>query len=141
MAKGTALYNQGKYQEAKDAFSLAKKCAGGNPSEAQKRIDVCDAKMNPSSEPVSQEPYGSVGYGTGPRGIAYMPDITIPVDGQVFVEVHIDTEGTVVDARVVNDTKYPTTVTDSRILSDCIAAAKTAKYRKGKEELRIIVFK
>ena len=69
-----------------------------------------------------------------------MPDRTLPERGQVYVEVHIDTEGNVVDARVISNSKYPTTVTNKRILDDCVAKAKTAKYSKGKEELRIILF-
>jgi len=84
---------------------------------------------------------GGIGYGTGNRGYTYMPDLTVSETGQVYVEVHVDTEGNVIEARVINNSKYPTTITNSRIQADCVAKAKTAKYRKGKEELRIIVFK
>ncbi len=70
-----------------------------------------------------------------------MPDLTVTELGVVYVEVHISTDGTVVDARVVNNSKYPTTITNSRIQAECVAKAKTAKYKPGKEELRIIVFK
>ncbi|MEG1556695.1 MAG: hypothetical protein RR356_08240, partial [Bacteroidales bacterium] len=84
---------------------------------------------------------GGVGYGTGNRGYTYMPDLTVNQMGQVFVEVHVNADGDVIEARIVNNSKYPTTITDSRIQADCIAKAKTAKYRKGKEEFRIIVFK
>lgn len=82
-----------------------------------------------------------IGYGTGNRGYVYMPDITLHETGVVYVEVHIDTEGNVIEARVISNSKYPTTVTNKRILDDCVAKAKTAKYRPGKEELRVIVFK
>jgi uncharacterized protein (TIGR02145 family) len=82
-----------------------------------------------------------ISYGTGTRGYIYMPDLTVTELGVVYVEVHISTDGTVVDARVVNNSKYPTTITNSRIQAECVAKAKTAKYKPGKEELRIIVFK
>ena len=133
MAKGNAAYNQGKYSEAKTYYAKAKQCAGGNPTEAQKKISACEMKLENTKE--------SVAYGTGNRGYTYMPDLTVSESGVVFVEVHIDTEGNVIDARVVSTDKYPTTITDKHILEDCVARAKTAKYRKGKEELRIIVFK
>jgi len=84
---------------------------------------------------------GGVSYGTGNRGYTYMPDLTVSETGTVYVEVHVDTEGNVVEAHVINNSKYPTTITNPRIQADCISKAKTAKYRKGKEELRIIVFK
>jgi len=82
-----------------------------------------------------------IGYGTGNRGYTYMPDLTLSETGVVYVEVHVDAEGNVIEARVINTNKYPTTITNPRIQADCVAKAKTAKYRKGKEELRIIVFK
>ena len=84
---------------------------------------------------------GGIGYGTGTRGYTYMPDLTVTETGMVYVEVHISTDGKVVDARVINNSKYPTTITNSRIQAECVAKAKTAKYKPGKEELRIIVFK
>jgi hypothetical protein len=84
---------------------------------------------------------GGIGYGTGTRGYTYMPDLTVNEAGTVYVEVHISADGKVVDARVINNSKYPTTITNSRIQADCVAKAKTAKYKPGKEELRIIVFK
>ena len=82
-----------------------------------------------------------ISYGTGTRGYTYMPSLTVTELGVVYVEVHISTDGTVVDARVINNSKYPTTITNSRIQAECVAKAKTAKYKPGKEELRIIVFK
>ena len=84
---------------------------------------------------------GGIGYGTGNRGYTYMPDLTVSETGTVYVEVHVDVNGNVLEARVINNSKYPTTITNSRIQADCVAKAKTAKYKKGKEELRIIVFK
>lgn len=45
MAKGNAAYNQGKYSEAKTYYAKAKQCAGGNPTEAQKKISACEAKI------------------------------------------------------------------------------------------------
>ncbi|MCQ2265818.1 MAG: hypothetical protein MJZ46_07270 [Bacteroidales bacterium] len=84
---------------------------------------------------------GGIGYGEGNRGYTYMPDLTVSETGQVFVEVHIDTDGNVLDARIIDNSKYPTTIANRRIQAECVAKAKTAKYKKGKEELRIIVFK
>lgn len=84
---------------------------------------------------------GNIGYGTGGRGYTYMPDVTVNEDGVVYVEVHIEASGKVVEARVINNRKYPTTITNSRIQAECVAKAKTARYKPGKEELRIIVFK
>lgn len=84
---------------------------------------------------------GGIGYGEGNRGYTYMPDLTVSETGQVFVEVHIDADGNVLEARVISNSKYPTTITNRRIQTECVAKAKTAKYKKGKEELRIIVFK
>lgn len=83
---------------------------------------------------------GGIGYGTGNRGYTYMPDLTINEIGKVYVEVHVDEGGKVIDARIISNTKYPTTITNSRIQNDCVRRAKTARYRPGKEELRIIVF-
>ena len=82
-----------------------------------------------------------IGYGIGTRGFTYMPDLRVSYTGMVYVEVHVGSDGSVLDARVINNSKYPTTITDSRIQAECVAKAKTAKYKPGKEELRIIVFK
>jgi hypothetical protein len=84
---------------------------------------------------------GGIGYGTGNRGYTFMPELNVTEPGTVYVEVHVDEAGIVVDARVITSRKYPTTITDSRVQTQCVAKAKTAKYRPGKEELRIIVFK
>lgn len=84
---------------------------------------------------------GGIGYGVGNRGYTYMPELNVTEPGTVYVEVHVDESGVVVDARVITSRKYPTTITDSRVQAQCVAKAKTAKYRPGKEELRIIVFK
>jgi len=84
---------------------------------------------------------GGIGYGTGNRGYTYMPELNVTEPGTVYVEVHVDEAGVVVDARVITSRKYPTTITDYRVQAQCVAKAKTAKYRSGKEELRIIVFK
>ncbi|MDL2312283.1 hypothetical protein LJC68_05350 [Bacteroidales bacterium OttesenSCG-928-B11] len=84
---------------------------------------------------------GGIGYGTGGRGHLYMPDLTISETGQVYVEVHVETDGTVRSARVINTSKYPTTITNAKIREECVRKAYTAKYKPGKEELRIIVFK
>lgn len=84
---------------------------------------------------------GNIGYGTGNRGMVRIPDMTIKEDGVVYVEVHVNTDGTVKDARVLNTPKYPTSITSSVIRNECVNRAKNIKYVSGKEELRIIVFK
>ena len=50
MAKGNAAYNQGKYSEAKTYYAKAKQCVGGNPTEAQRKINSCDAKLKAQQE-------------------------------------------------------------------------------------------
>ena len=50
MAKGDAAFKQGKYTEAKNCYSTAKKCAGGNPTVAQQKINSCDAKIKTQQE-------------------------------------------------------------------------------------------
>lgn len=84
---------------------------------------------------------GGIGYGTGTRGYTYMPNLTVNEEGTVYVEVHVNADGSVAEARVINNNKYPTTITNARIQAECVAKAKTAKYKPGKEELRIIIFK
>ncbi len=83
---------------------------------------------------------GKIGYGTGNRSYTYMPDLTVNEVGKVYVEVHVAATGTVLDARVINNRQYPTTITNSRIQAECVRKAKTARYKPGKEELRVIVF-
>ena len=83
---------------------------------------------------------GGIGYGTGTRGVTHMPKQDVTEDGQVSVEVHVDENGNVIGARVINNSKHQTTITNSSIWKECIERAKTAKYVPGKEELRIIVF-
>lgn len=84
---------------------------------------------------------GGIGYGTGTRGFVKDINMSVNEDGIVYVEVHIDADGNVVEARVISDSKHPTSITNRNIQSECVARAKQAKYTKGKEELRIIMFK
>ena len=85
---------------------------------------------------------GGLGYGTGGRGYRHMPDVSLKDrNGVVFVEVHVNEAGDVIDAKVISNAKYPTTITDRNILNNCVLRAKTAKYAPGKEELRVIIFK
>jgi hypothetical protein len=70
-----------------------------------------------------------------------MPDLTVKESGEVYVEVHVMADGTIREARVVTSSKYPTTITTHSIQQQCVTKAKTAKYKSGKEEFRIIVFK
>ena len=83
---------------------------------------------------------GGIGYGFGDRGKVYIPDLKIKEYGKVYVEVHVAADGTVIDAKVISSQKYPTSITSAVIRNECIQRAKQAKYVKGKEELRIIVF-
>lgn len=83
---------------------------------------------------------GGVGYGTGHRGMINNIDATVNEEGQVCVEVHIAADGHVIDARVINNSKHKTTITNRNIQQQCVARAKQAIYKPGKEELRIIVF-
>ena len=50
MSKGNTAFNQGKYSEAKTYYVKAKECIGGNHSEAQKKINACDAKIKAQKE-------------------------------------------------------------------------------------------
>ena len=83
---------------------------------------------------------GGIGYGTGHRGMINNIDATVNEEGQVCVEVHIAADGHVIDARVINNSKHKTTITNRNIQQQCVARAKQALYKPGKEELRIIVF-
>jgi hypothetical protein len=83
---------------------------------------------------------GGVGYGTGHRGMINNIDATVNEEGQVCVEVHIAADGHIIDARVINNSNYKTTITNRNIQQQCVARAKQAIYKPGKEELRIIVF-
>ncbi len=83
---------------------------------------------------------GGVGYGTGHRGMINNIDATVNEEGQVCVEVHIAADGHIIDARVINNNRYKTTITNRNIQQQCVARAKQAIYKPGKEELRIIIF-
>ena len=50
MSKGNTAFSQGKYSEARTYYVNAKQCAGGNPTEAQKKINACDAKIKAQKE-------------------------------------------------------------------------------------------
>ena len=84
---------------------------------------------------------GGVGYGTGSRGMINNINTTVSEEGQVCVEVHVSPEGNVLSARVINTTKFKTTISNSAIQAQCITQAKQARYKPGKEELRVIIFK
>jgi len=82
-----------------------------------------------------------IGYGSGNRAYVNIPDVNISENGVVYVEVHVTAQGNVIDARIISTSKHPTNITNAKILEDCLARARSAKYITGKEELRIIVFK
>lgn len=84
---------------------------------------------------------GGIGYGTGSRGMVNPISTTVNEEGQVCVEVHVMADGSVTDARVINNSKFKTTITNREIQRQCVARAKQAKYKPGKEELRVIIFK
>ncbi len=81
-----------------------------------------------------------IGWGMGNRGYTYMPNLTTSEEGKVYVRVHVGTDGTVKDAQVISSKDYPTSITNAKIQSECVAKAKTAKYKPGKEEFRVILF-
>lgn len=83
---------------------------------------------------------GGIGYGTGTRGMINTINTTVNEEGQVCVEVHVTAEGNVISARVINTAKFKTTISNSAIQAQCIAQAKQARYKAGKEELRVIIF-
>ena len=83
---------------------------------------------------------GGIGYGTGSRGLVHQINTNVTEEGQVCVEVHVMADGTVSEARVINNNKHKTTITNRNIQQQCVQEAKRAKYKPGKEELRIIVF-
>lgn len=84
---------------------------------------------------------GGIGYGTGTRGLINNINTTVNEEGQVSVEVHVSAEGRVLEARVINNSKFKTTITNSAIQLECVRKAKQAVYKPGKEELRVIVFR
>lgn len=84
---------------------------------------------------------GGVGYGTGNRGLVKQINTSVNEEGQVYVEVHVLADGTVSEARVINNSKHKTTIANRTIQQQCVQEAKRAKYKPGKEELRIIVFR
>ena len=81
-----------------------------------------------------------IDYGTGSRGLVQQINTSVNEEGQVCVEVHVLADGTVSEARVINNSKHKTTITNRLIQQQCVQEAKRAKYKPGKEELRIIVF-
>jgi len=81
-----------------------------------------------------------IGYGTGSRGLVHPINSSVSEEGQVCVEVHVMADGTVSEARVIDSDKHKTTITNRQIQQQCVQEAKRAKYKPGKEELRIIVF-
>lgn len=83
---------------------------------------------------------GGIGYGHGSRGLVNNINTVVTEEGQVSVEVHILADGTVIDAKVVNTSEHKTTIANSQIQRLCVAKAKQARYKAGKEELRVIVF-
>lgn len=82
-----------------------------------------------------------IGYGSGNRAYVNIPDVNINENGNIYVEVHVTAQGNVINARIISNEKYPTTITNTKIQNDCLVRALSAKYIIGKEELRIIVFK
>jgi outer membrane biosynthesis protein TonB len=70
-----------------------------------------------------------------------IPDMTIKEEGVVYVEVHVNKDGTIRDARVISTPKYSTTITSATIRNECVNRARNTRYEPGKEELRIIEFR
>lgn len=53
MESGNTAFKQGKYSLAKNYYITAKKCSGGDPVEAQRKINACNAKIQERQESVS----------------------------------------------------------------------------------------
>lgn len=83
---------------------------------------------------------GGVGYATGRRSMINDIDTRVTEEGQVSVEVHVFADGHVEDARIVNSNQFKTTITNRTIQQQCLQQARRARYKQGKEELRVIVF-
>jgi hypothetical protein len=82
-----------------------------------------------------------IGYGSGNRGYVNIPDVNINEIGVIYVEVHVTEQGDVINARILSTPKYPTSITNEKTQQEVLRRALAAKYKSGKEELRIIVFK
>ena len=89
----------------------------------------------------AEEGGGGIGYGTGSRGLINNINTTVYEEGQVCVEVHVMADGSVSEAHVINNKKYQTTITNRMVQNQCVNEAKRARYKSGKEELRVIIFK
>ena len=85
---------------------------------------------------------GGIGYGTDNRGYRRSPDIMLNVSesGSVYVEVEIDESGNVIAAKVISNSKYPTSITSTAIREECVRRAKSVKYTSGKHEYRVLMF-
>lgn len=55
MSKGNTAFSQGKYNEARTYYSNARQCAGGNSTEAQSKINACDAKIKAQKEETEKQ--------------------------------------------------------------------------------------
>ena len=71
MSKGDAAFKQGKYSEAKTYYATAKQCNGGNPAEAQKKINQCNAKLNPAQKPQTSSSMPKTGQTFTFNGISF----------------------------------------------------------------------
>ena len=55
MKAGQTLYDQEKYSDARNMFSLAVKCKDGNPTVAREKIRLCDEKIKLQESEASEE--------------------------------------------------------------------------------------
>lgn len=83
---------------------------------------------------------GGNGYNTEKRTLMNNIDLNVNIPGQVYVEVHVSTDGIVTSAEVINNSKYKTTITNSDIQKQCVEKAKQARFERGKDEYRVIFF-
>ena len=93
---------------------------------------------------------GGIGYGTAIRDLEKQINTSVSEIGQVCVEVHVMADGSVSEAKVIpkaidkytsDHKEYNTTITNRAIQQQCVQEARRARYKPGKEEYRIIVFK
>lgn len=152
--------NKGEYEKAIENYDrLEKKCPDYFTETVRGERNNCKKKLNNQNKSVPQKPSGGsggtsglgavsgqdsgiggeIGYGTSSRKFVRPINTSVSEEGLVYVEVHVMADGTVSEARIMNDSRHQTTINNHNIQQQCLQEAKRAIYESGKEELRIIV--